>query len=163
MMNQTDINKYIIVELEQEEYAIPVDLVAAIERSQPITRVPQTISCVKGVINLRGVITPIVDLRERFGMQSPLEATESTRIIIIHMEDYAAGLIVDAAYDVMDIPTEQMEPTPQVIGTVDVDYMKGVAKIDKRLIMILEMEKVMDMGLLVSVSGNEELAYGRYQ
>ncbi|QGH34556.1 chemotaxis protein CheW [Gracilibacillus salitolerans] len=142
MKEVTSNHQSIIIELDKEEYAIPVEVVGAIERMQHITRVPKTANFVKGVINLRGVVTPIIDLRERFGMES-MEQTESTRIIIIHMDKYDVGFIVDAAYDVLDIPEEAIEPAPQVIGTVDADYIGGVAKVDKRLIMLLELEKVL--------------------
>ncbi|SFM31902.1 purine-binding chemotaxis protein CheW [Gracilibacillus orientalis] len=138
----TNNHKSIIIELDKEEYAIPVEVVGAIERMQFITRVPKTATFVKGVINLRGVVTPIIDLRERFGMES-IEQTESTRIIIIHMESNDVGFIVDAAYDVLDIPEDAIEPAPKVIGTIDADYIGGVAKVDKRLIMFLELEKVL--------------------
>ncbi|UOQ47855.1 chemotaxis protein CheW [Gracilibacillus caseinilyticus] len=142
MKEETSNYKSIIIELEKEEYAIPVDVVGAIERIQHITRVPRTASFVKGVINLRGVVTPIIDLRERFGMES-VAYTESTRIIIVHMGQFNVGFIVDAAYDVLDIPEESIEPAPQVIGTVDADYIKSVAKVDKRLILMLDLEKVL--------------------
>ncbi|QDP40197.1 chemotaxis protein CheW [Radiobacillus deserti] len=134
--------KSIVFQLQDEEYAIPVQQVGSIERMQHITRVPQTAEFVKGVINLRGVITPIIDLRKRFEMDAA-EFTDSTRIIIVYMNELEVGLIVDAAYDVIDIPTEQVEPTPEVIGTVNVDYIEGVAKIDSRLLILLDMEKVL--------------------
>ncbi|MDX8046959.1 chemotaxis protein CheW [Gracilibacillus sp. S3-1-1] len=134
--------KSIIIQLDQEEYAIPVEVVGAIERMQQITRVPKTASFVKGVINLRGVVTPIIDLRERFGITAA-DYTESTRIIIVHHEKYDVGFIVDAAYDVLEIPEDAIEPAPQVIGTVNVDYINGVIKVDKRLIMLLDLNKVL--------------------
>ena len=97
--------KVIIFELMDKEYAIEVDVVQSIERVISMTRVPKTPPYVKGVINLRGVVTPIVDLRVRFGLE-PKEMDNSTRIIIVSLEDYDVGLIVDAANDVMDIPTQ---------------------------------------------------------
>ncbi len=136
------------------EYAIPVEVVGAIERMQYITRVPKTASFVKGVINLRGVVTPIIDLRERFGMPS-IESTDSTRIIIVQMENFSVGFIVDAAYDVLDIPEESIEPAPKVIGTVDADYIEGVAKVGKRLIMLLQLEKVLSQESFVTAKGLE--------
>ncbi|SER06973.1 purine-binding chemotaxis protein CheW [Gracilibacillus ureilyticus] len=143
-MEGTKNQQSIIIELEKEEYAIPVELIGGIERMQHITRVPKTAEFVKGVINLRGVVTPILDLRERFGMD-PIAQTDSTRIIIVHMEKFDVGFIVDAAYDVLDIPQEIIEPAPKVIGTVDADYIEGVAKVDKRLIMLLQLENVLSL------------------
>ncbi|MGN8644977.1 chemotaxis protein CheW [Gracilibacillus sp. HCP3S3_G5_1] len=147
-------HKSIIIELDQEEYAIPVEVVGAIERIQHITRVPKTANFVKGVINLRGVVTPIIDLRERFGMTTT-EYTESTRIIIIHLEKYDVGFIVDAAYDVLEIPEDIIEPAPQVIGTIDADYINGVAKVGKRLIMLLDLERVLSLESYRAAAGQE--------
>lgn len=141
-MEEKQVKKSIIIELDKEEYALPVEIIGGIERMQQITRVPKTAKFVKGVINLRGVVTPIIDLRERFGMDR-IPQTDSTRIIIIHQDKYNIGLIVDAAYDVIDIQSEDIEPAPKVVGTVDVDYIEGVAKIGKRLVMILNLEKVL--------------------
>ncbi|MFC4387420.1 chemotaxis protein CheW [Gracilibacillus marinus] len=141
-MEEVKTQKSIIIELDKEEYAIPVSLVGGIERMQHITRVPKTATFVKGVINLRGIVTPILDLRERFGMEA-IQPTESTRIIIIHLEKYDIGFIVDAAYDVLDIDESIIEPAPKVIGTIDVDYIEGVAKVEDRLIMLLNLDKVL--------------------
>ena len=94
--------KLIVFQLSGKEYGIPVYLVHGIERVQHITRVPGTAPFVKGVINLRGVVTPIIDLRKRFEMEEA-EYTDSTRVIIVSVEDIEVGLIVDAANDVIDI------------------------------------------------------------
>lgn len=153
MDGNANIYKCIVAQLDNQEYAIPVEKVGAIERKLHMTRVPKTAPCVKGVINLRGVITPIVHLRERFGMTSSVETNESNRIIIVHMENYDVGLIVDAAYDVLDIPQNKLEPAPQVIGAVDVDYIKGVAQVNDRLIMLLDLEKVLDLEALQTMKG----------
>ncbi|GGM21519.1 chemotaxis protein CheW [Paraliobacillus quinghaiensis] len=135
--------KSIVFELNDEEYALPVKSVGSIERIMHITRIPGTPTFVKGVLNLRGVVTPIIDLRARFGFED-IGYTESTRIIIISLNKLEVGIIVDAAYDVIDIPQNAIEPPPEVIGTVQVDYIDGVAKIEERLLILLNMEKVLD-------------------
>ncbi|CQR47677.1 Chemotaxis protein CheW [Paraliobacillus sp. PM-2] len=135
--------KSIVFQLNNEEYALPVSYVGAIETMMPITRVPGVPKYVKGVFNLRGVVTPIIDLRERFGFSS-YEVTDSTRIIILQINDIEVGLIVDAAYDVVDIPRNTIEPSPEVIGSVQVDYIHGVAKLKDRLLILLDMEKVLN-------------------
>lgn len=134
--------KSIVFELNKEEYALPVQQVGSIERMMHITRIPQTPKFVKGVLNLRGVVTPIIDLRARFGLED-IGYTESTRIIIASLDDLAVGLIVDAAYDVIDIPNEAIEPPPEVIGSVQVDYIDGVAKLADRLLILINMDKVL--------------------
>ncbi len=147
--------KVIIFQLKDEEYAVPVQSVGSIERIESITRVPQADPFVKGVVNMRGVVTPIIDLRIRFNME-PAVYTESTRIIIVYLNNMEIGLIVDAANDVVDIPEHTIEPTPEVIGSIDVDYIDGVAKIDNRLLILLDLEKVLlttDPKELKSVEG----------
>jgi purine-binding chemotaxis protein CheW len=136
--------KVIAFQLKDEEYAIPVQQVRSIEKVQHITRVPRTPKFVKGVINLRGVVTPIIDLRERFGIES-LPFNEQTRIIIVALGEMEVGLIVDAANDVLDIPANSIEPPPEVIEAIEVDYINGVAKIGKRLLILLNLEKVLEI------------------
>ncbi|HHW38902.1 MAG TPA: chemotaxis protein CheW [Bacillales bacterium] len=142
--------KVIVFQLKDEEYGIPVQQVQAIERMMYITRVPKVAKFVKGVMNLRGVVTPIIDLRKRFGIEE-IAYTESTRIIIVGVGDMEVGLIVDAANDVIDIPEGAIEPPPEVVGTVEVEYLNGVAKLDKRLLILLNLDKV-----LIS-DGNKDL------
>lgn len=142
LVQQRDI-KVIIFELMNKEYAIEVDVVQSIERVVSITRVPKMPSYIKGVINLRGVVTPIVDLRERFGLESK-GVNAQTRIIIVSLEEYEVGLIVDGANDVIDIPIESIEPQPEVVGTIESDFIAGVAKVEKRLFVMLELSKVLE-------------------
>jgi purine-binding chemotaxis protein CheW len=149
----TDI-KVIVFQLKGKEYAIPVNQVRSIEKVQHITRVPKTAPYVKGVINLRGVVTPIIDLRSRFELEE-CEYSESTRIIIVALNDMEVGLIVDAANDVIDIPSQNIEPQPEVVGTVEADYINGVAKIDKRLLILINLEKVLNPQGLKEVRGDE--------
>ncbi|HIS29791.1 MAG TPA: chemotaxis protein CheW [Candidatus Avamphibacillus intestinigallinarum] len=141
-VNSTGI-KVISFSLQDEEYAIPVKQVGSIERMQQITRVPNTVSYIKGVINLSGVVTPIIDLRKRFGLQEKAY-DDSTRIIIVYYKELELGIIVDSARDVIDIYEEDIEPTPEVIGSVDVDYIDGVTKVGNRLLILPDLEKVLE-------------------
>lgn len=137
-----DVQKVIVFHLANEEYAIPVEQVSSIERVISITRIPQTTSFIKGVINLRGVITPVLDLRVRFNMEAK-EFTDSTRIIIVNIDEHEVGLIVDEANDVIDLPKSKIEPPPEVIGTVDADYIHGVARVTDRLLILLNLKQVL--------------------
>lgn len=139
--------KSIVFELNDEEYALPVDLVGAIERVMPITRIPGVPPFVKGVLNLRGVVTPVIDLRERFSFERQ-EETEATRIIIIQHDEKDVGLIVDACYDVIDIPNDTIEPAPETIGAVKIDYINGVAKYDERLLILLNIDEILSTDVL---------------
>jgi purine-binding chemotaxis protein CheW len=134
--------KMIVFQLNHEEYGISVDKVRSIEKIQAITRVPGTEPFVKGVINLRGIVTPIIDLRTRFDMQQE-PFSDSSRIIVAVLDLYEVGLIVDAANDVIDLEMDEIEPAPEVVGAVKADYVEGVAKIDRRLIIILDLNKVL--------------------
>lgn len=135
--------KVIVFQLADKEYAIPVSYVRGIEKLVHITRVPKTPHFVKGVINLRGVVTPIIDLRERFGLVAS-ENIESTRIIIISLEDMEVGFVVDSANDVLDIAANSIEPQPEVVGSFEEEFISGVAKLDKRLLILLHLEKVLN-------------------
>ena len=134
--------KVVVFQLKNKEYAIPVERVKAIEKVLHITRVPNATNYIKGVINLRGVVTPIIDLRARFELAQQ-EYTESTRIIIVSVDEMEVGLIVEAANDVIDIPIENIEPQPDVVGTDEAEFITGVAKINKRLLILIDLEKVL--------------------
>ncbi|GAA4700906.1 chemotaxis protein CheW [Brevibacillus fulvus] len=135
--------KVIVFRLKDEEYGVEVEQVKSIEKFEHITRVPRTPAFVKGVVNLRGVVTPIIDLRKRFGLEET-EYTEATRIIIVAVGELEVGLIVDAANDVIDIPVNAVEPPPEVVGGVEAAYLRGVAKLEKRLLILLNLDKVLN-------------------
>lgn len=135
--------KVIVFQLADKEYAIPVSHVQGIEKLMHITRVPKTPNFVKGVINLRGVVTPIVDLRERFSLPVTSDE-EAARIIIITLEDMEVGFVVDSANDVLDIPISAIEQQPEVVGSLEEDFISGVAKLDKRLLILLHLDKVLN-------------------
>ncbi|QOS99706.1 chemotaxis protein CheW [Brevibacterium sp. JNUCC-42] len=134
--------KVIIFRLVDEEYGVEVQQVKSIEKLEHITRVPRTPVFVKGVINLRGVVTPIIDLRSRFQLEEA-EYTEATRVIIVAVDELEVGLIVDSANDVVDIPVNAIEPPPAVVGGVEATYLCGVAKLEKRLLILLNLDKVL--------------------
>ncbi|WP_222704676.1 chemotaxis protein CheW [Massilibacterium senegalense] len=137
-----DESKVIVFQLQNEEYCIPVHQVQGIERMEYITRVPGTHPFVRGVINLRGVVTPIIDLRKRLHLGES-EYKDSTRIIIVSVGDIEVGLIVDAANDVLDLPMHQVELPPDT-GEVNEEYLQGVVKVDNRLLILLNLEKVLE-------------------
>ena len=135
--------KVIVFQLADKEYAIPVSHVKGIEKLMHITRVPKTAYYVKGVINLRGVVTPVIDLRERFDL--PISGNEeTTRIIIIALESMEVGFVVDSANDVLDIDASSIEQQPQVVGSLEEEFIAGVAKLDNRLLILLHLDKVLN-------------------
>ncbi|HET7629080.1 MAG TPA: chemotaxis protein CheW [Bacillales bacterium] len=151
--------KSIVFQLNDEEYGVEIHQVRSIEKMQPVTRVPRAPGFVAGVINLRGVVTPVIDLRKRFDFEK-LEETEETRMVIVHVDDIEVGLIVDAANDVIDIPADAIEPPDDLVGGVKAEYLRGVAKIDNRLLIMLNLRKVLNPGEIEELRSFEEEEHG---
>ncbi|WP_257350182.1 chemotaxis protein CheW [Pseudalkalibacillus decolorationis] len=147
--------KVIVFQLLDEEYGVDIHQVKSIERNQDITRVPRTPSFVKGVINLRGVVTPVIDLRSRFELPEAVH-TEETRIVIVNANDLEVGMIVDAANDVIDVPDDSVEPAPEVVGGIDAEYLDGVVKLDRRLLILLNLEKVLNPDEIIELRKMKE-------
>ncbi|WP_322903942.1 chemotaxis protein CheW [Paenibacillus campi] len=148
--------KVIVFKLASEEYGIEVDKVQTIERMMPITRVPKTLDFVKGVINLRGVVIPVIDLRGRFNL-TQTEYNDQTRIIIVEVEKVQVGFIVDSANDVVDIKRSSIEKPPEVVGGVKARYLDGVAKLDEeRLLIMLNLAEVLNKTEVVQLEGIED-------
>ena len=108
----------------------------------PITRVPKTPPFVEGVINLRGEIVPVIDLKKRFDLPHT-ETTENTRIIIVTVEDITVGMIVDSATEVIQLSKDDIEPAPDMAGGIDSSFLDGVGKLDDKLIILLNMSKIL--------------------
>ncbi len=134
--------QFIVFRLGEEEYGVEILQVQTIERMLPITRVPHAPEFVEGVSNLRGSVVPIMDLRSRLGLP-PKEPTNESRVITVKMEDVMVGMIVDAASDVVKVPTSAIEPPPSVIGGVESTYLEGVAKLEDRLLVLLKLAEVL--------------------
>ena len=129
----------VVFELGDERYGLDIAAVYEIIRHQPITAVPQAPAFVEGVINLRGRIIPVVDLRDRFGMASG-ELTRASRIVVAEAAGTRVGLVVDGVSEVLMVPADAIEPTPEVAAGVDAAYLRGIAKLGERLIILLELD-----------------------
>jgi purine-binding chemotaxis protein CheW len=147
--------KVIVFALADEEYGVEVEKVKTIERMMPMTRVPKTYDFVKGVINLRGVVVPVIDLRGRFGLPQS-EYTDNSRIVIIAVNDMEVGLIVDSANDVIDVDTDLIQDPPEIVGGVRAKYLQGVAKIGDRLLVLLNLMEVLSKGEIIKLEELEE-------
>ncbi|GGD68204.1 chemotaxis protein CheW [Paenibacillus nasutitermitis] len=148
--------KVIVFGLASEEYGIEVEKVRTIERMMPITRVPKTPAFIKGVINLRGIVLPVIDLRGRFGLKES-ETTESSRIVIVAVDDLEVGFIVDAANDVIDIDSDNIDSPPEVVGGIQAKYLRGVAKIgDSRLLIMLNLSEVLSKKEIIQLEQLED-------
>lgn len=134
--------KIVAFKLGEEEYGLNIDHVQSIERIHQITRVPNAPSFVKGVINLRGNVTPIIDLKNKLDL-GEAEFTEETRVIITKHEDIELGLIVDQTSDVIDVSSDVIEAA-HATG-LDSDYFDGIIKLETRLIILLNLEELMEI------------------
>jgi purine-binding chemotaxis protein CheW len=127
--------------LGREEYGVDIAQVQEINRMVTITRVPRAPQFMEGVINLRGQLIPIIDLRARFGMDRA-ERTKNTRIVVTEIGSKRLGMVVDSVSEVLRIPVEQIEDAPDLVAGVDTEYIRGVGKLDDRLIIMLDLARV---------------------
>jgi len=139
--------KYMTFKLSREEYALEILKVREIIGLMDITRVPRTREFIRGVINLRGKVIPVVDLRLKFGMER-VEATDQTVIIVVQYsfqsQDLTMGILVDEVVEVLDIQGSQIEPPPNFgTGAIDTEFILGVGKADRRVIFLLDIGKVL--------------------
>ena len=144
MMSQA--GKYLTFRLDAEEFGLEILKVQEIIKMMDITRVPRTPGFVRGVINLRGKVIPIVDLRLKFDMESR-ETTEKTCIIVVQVRRKDAvvtmGIIVDEVSEVLDVAGEQIEPAPEFGGVVDTSFILGMGKVGDRVVTLMDVDKVL--------------------
>ncbi len=131
----------------RETFAVPIELVHEIVRVPEITAVPDAPDFVEGVINLRGKIISIVDLRKRFG-EAEIKPSKKNRILVAEVGDKMVGLIVDAASEVLKIPPADVEPPPNVFAEGELNYVTGVGKLNGRLIMLVDLKQILQRGEL---------------
>jgi purine-binding chemotaxis protein CheW len=139
----------VVFELAGESYGVDIGRVQEIDRMERVTTVPHAPSFVEGVINLRGRITPVVDLRSRFGL-ARAEATALTRIVVVKSGEEWVGLVVDAVSEVLRIAIDAIEPPSSMVTTSDSAFLRGIAKLNERLIILLDLEKVLDKNFQVA-------------
>lgn len=140
-------------QLAREEYGIEITKVQEIILVGEITNVPQTPPYIKGLINLRSTVIPIVDLRLRFGL-SEEEPTDDTRIMVVNVAGKTMGIIVDSVSEVLRISQEQIAPPPPTVAGLGRDYLVGLAKLEDRLLILLDIEKIMEGELDVAAVAN---------
>lgn len=141
--------KYLTFELKGEIYGLQILKVQEIIGMMNVTRVPKTQDFIRGVINLRGKVIPVVDLRLKFGLESK-EDTERTCIIVMQFKNVATvmtmGIIVDEVREVINIEGEQIEDTPAFGADTNTDFILGVGKVNQKVIMLLDVDKVLSTG-----------------
>lgn len=132
----------VIFLIAAKRYGVPIQQVQSIERMLEITAVPRTLPFVKGVVNLRGTITPVIDVRERFGMAAQ-DADEDSRIIVVAVGERVVGMIVDMVVDVATLDEAAIEAPPSVVGGVHAAYLRGVCTVDDELLVLLNLERIL--------------------
>lgn len=137
-------NKYVVFKLENEEYGIDILKVKEIKEMLRITRVPKSPSFVRGVVNLRGEVIPVIDLRKKFNLLQK-EDRESTRIVIVAVDEITVGLIIDTSSEVLEISKEFIEEPPAAISSIDHSYIYGIGKVGERLIILLDVSKIISI------------------
>ncbi len=135
----------------RETFGVPIALVHEIVRVPEITAVPDAPESVEGVINLRGKIISVVDLRKRFG-EKEIKPTKKNRILVAEVEKRLIGLIVDAASEVLKVPAGEVDAPPNVFEEGEVNYVTGVGKLKGRLIILVDLSKVLQRGELRRLS-----------
>lgn len=149
--------KYLTFALDKEEFAIEILKVNQIIRFQEITSIPRTPSFVRGVINLRGMIIPIIDLRSKFSMSEHTD-TERTCIVVIQLEQEGInvnmGIVIDEVREVLEIPANDIEPPPEFGINIGTDFIMGIAKTGKNVKMMLDIASVLttaDVNILANI------------
>jgi purine-binding chemotaxis protein CheW len=131
----------------RETFGVPISLVHEIVRVPDITAVPEAPDCIEGVINLRGKIVSVVDLRKRFG-EKEIKNGKKNRILVAEVEGKMVGLIVDAASEVLKVPPSDVENPPNVFEEGELNYVTGVGKLKDRLVILVDLTKILQRGEL---------------
>jgi purine-binding chemotaxis protein CheW len=143
---ETGAGKYLTFKIATEEYGLEILKVQEIIGIMDVTRVPKTPEFVRGVINLRGKVIPVIDLRIKFGLES-IQDTDMTCIIVVQIsngnQNITTGIIVDEVYEVLDINGEQIEEPPSFGADVDTAFILGMGKVDEKVVSLLDIDKVL--------------------
>ena len=131
----------VIFKMAEESYGVDIGRVQSITQMQEITHVPRASQHVEGVINLRGVVMPVIDLRKRFGLP-PLSEGEEGVIVIVELAEQQVGIVVDKVTDVEKVAEELIEPPSAMVSSVDTAYLRGIAKMEERLVILLDMDRI---------------------
>ena len=143
-------NEYLAFKLGQEEYGIDILKVQEIRGYESVTRIANAPEFIKGVINLRGIIVPIVDMRIKFNLGEP-RYDQFTVVIILSIAGRVVGMVVDSVSDVTTLQPEQIRPAPEMGTALNTDYLVGLGTLEERMLILLDIERLMsspEMGLI---------------
>lgn len=145
-------NEFLTFRLGHEEYGIEILKVQEIRGYDAITQIANSPEFIKGVVNLRGIIVPIVDMRIKFDL-GPAQYDQFTVVIILNVAGRVMGMVVDGVSDVLTLEDEQIRPTPGLGSIIDTEYIMGLGTVDERMLILIDIEKLMsssDIGLIES-------------
>jgi purine-binding chemotaxis protein CheW len=134
----------VIFELADEHFGVDIAAVESIIKVEPITAVPESPSFVEGIINLRGSILPVVDLRKRFKL-AITETGKEARIVVVSIDGVKVGMVVDGVSEVLRVPDETIEPPPPMVTNIDSAFITGIAKVNDKLVIMLNLDKVLSI------------------
>jgi purine-binding chemotaxis protein CheW len=137
-----DEQQLVVFQLGAELYGVEIARVHEIIRLQTVTRVPHAPAFVEGVINLRGKVIPVVDLRRRFGLPVA-DHTRASRIVVVEIGDQVVGIVVDGVSEVLRVNKGTIEPPSPVVAGIESDYLLGIAKLPERLVILLNLDRVL--------------------
>jgi purine-binding chemotaxis protein CheW len=160
--SEGELNQLISFEVGEEEYGLEILRVKEVIRIREITRLPKAPSFVRGIINLRGDVIPIIDLRDKFGLPNA-EYTDTTRVIVTDVDGKLVGMVVDAASQVLRVPADQIDPPPPIVGGLSAEYIKGVGKLGERLIILLNIDRILSTEEKVELARMEQSLQGKPQ
>jgi purine-binding chemotaxis protein CheW len=148
--NESTGNEFLAFTLGKEEYGIDILKVQEIRGYEAVTRIANAPEFIKGVVNLRGIIVPIVDMRIKFNLGEPTY-DQFTVVIILNISGRVVGMVVDSVSDVITLSMDQVKPAPEMGTTFDSDYLIGLGTLDERMLILVDIDKLMssaDMGLI---------------
>ena len=149
----TEVKQLISFTVGDEEYGLELLRVKEVIRMKQVTWLPKAPACVKGIINLRGVVIPIVDLRERFGLPQH-DSTAMTRVIVVEVEGRPVGMVVDSASQVLRVPVEQFDDPPPVMGAASREFVTSVGKIADRLVIMIDVDRILNTEEMRQLEGS---------
>ncbi len=142
--SMTDDMHLVVFDLDNEEYGVEIGQVREIIKMEEISKIPRAPNYIEGVINLRGQVTTVISLRKKFELEQK-EVDQYTRIIVAEIDGLTLGITVDAVNEVLKLPTKNIEPTPAIVANdVDTRYIRGIGKLDDRLLILLDINRIMN-------------------
>jgi len=155
-MKMAKVQQIVGFRVGKENFGVPIGIVHEIVRMMDITEIPDSPTYIEGVINLRGKIIPVVDLRKRFAEE--IQPNRRNRIMVAELDGHQVGLVVDAANEVMKVNSELIEPPPNIFEQGELNYVTGVGKLDGKLVIMIDLAKIMQRGELRRLTDIAEAA-----